>query len=165
MARPGFRNHPKFRRLVHELKLPEPYVLGLCECLWSVAYESGDPVVGDETDVELAAGWPGEPGVLCRAMLNCGGVGRPGLIEVVPDRDECFGIHDLYDHAPEYTQRRMKRESERRAKGKTISDLRRDAANTRWRGAEATVGEADANECNCPTHASDSDANGATPST
>jgi hypothetical protein len=71
MARPGLKNHPKFRRLVFVLKEPIPHVLGYLECLWMVAYECGDPLIGDQTDVELAAEWPGERGKLCKALSEC----------------------------------------------------------------------------------------------
>src|SRR4051812_26885101 len=62
MARPTLRQHPKFRRLCHLLAVPVPHALGYLECMWSVGYQCGDPVLGDATDVELAAEWPGEPG-------------------------------------------------------------------------------------------------------
>ena len=113
MARPGFRNHPKFRRLTKLLQLPGPHVLGHCEYLWSVAYESGNAVIGDAMDVELAAGWEGEDGRLCRALLDCGGTGRPGLIEDVPESPATFRVHDLMDHAPDYVQGRAAKEAER----------------------------------------------------
>ena len=67
MARPGFRKHPKFRRLVHLLGLPEAHVLGHVEMLWDTAYECGDDRLGDSLDVELACGWSGEPGKLTEA--------------------------------------------------------------------------------------------------
>ena len=40
--RPTLRLHPKFRRLKYLLSLPTPYAMGLLECLWDVAYQSGD---------------------------------------------------------------------------------------------------------------------------
>lgn len=88
MARPGFRNHPKFRRLVDILSLPEPHVYGICEFIWQVAYENGKSEIGDEKDVELAAHWTGEAGKLCRALLECGGGDRAGLIEPVNARTQ-----------------------------------------------------------------------------
>ncbi len=113
MARPGLTAHPKFRRLAHALQLPTPYALGLLECLWSVAYESGRAEIGDETDIELAAQWPGEPGVLCRALLIAGGEGRAGFIESTAD-DPCrFEVHDLMHHAPDYVRKRREREDAR----------------------------------------------------
>jgi hypothetical protein len=111
MGRPGLQKHPKFRRLVHTLKLPTPYALGLLECLWDTAYERGDARVGDSIDVELAAQWPGDPGTLCEALLKCGGKGHSGFID---ERDGIFYIHDLADHQPSYVCQRKKNEEERR---------------------------------------------------
>ena len=117
MARPGLHNHPKFRRLVHLLAMPVAHVRGYLECLWDVAYENGNAVLGDETDVELAAQWVGEPGKLCSALLNCGGQGRTGFVELLSANGNANGnqiaVHDLFDHAPEYVFSRSKRESER----------------------------------------------------
>lgn len=83
MGRPGMMEHPKFRRLVAMLKMPAAHVRGHLECLWDVAYQCGRAEIGDEMDVELAAGWAGEPGALCKAMLGCGGNGSAGFIERV----------------------------------------------------------------------------------
>lgn len=97
MALPGFRNHPKFRRLVAALHIPEAHVLGHIEMMWEVCYESGNAILGDSTDVELAAGWVGDAGVLCAALAECGGKTRSGLIEEVGPG--IWAIHDFYDHA------------------------------------------------------------------
>jgi hypothetical protein len=99
MARTELRDHPKFRRLAHTLKLPTPYVLGLLECLWQTGYQSGSDFIGDSTDVELCSEWPGEPGVLTSALLACGWI---------DEADGKYCIHDLYDHAPEYAKKRMR---------------------------------------------------------
>lgn len=144
MARTGFRNHPKFRRLVHLLGVPEPHAYGLCEFLWSVSYESGNPVIGDLLDVELNAGWKGEAGLLCLSLLNCGGENCAGLIEPIGDdykrisfvdtnstKGVRFQIHDLHDHAPDYVRRRMAREEDRASNGMTISDVRRKSVSAR----------------------------------
>jgi hypothetical protein len=123
MARPGLFQHPKFRRLVHALGEPVPHVLGYLECMWSVGYECGDSLLGDETDVELAAQYPGQKGRLFAALRQC---------RFIDDVGGQFHIHDLYDHAPRYVQRRMQLEAQRRRNGQTISDLRRAAALKRW---------------------------------
>jgi hypothetical protein len=127
VARPTLQTHPKFRRLVHTLQEPAPHVVGYLEVMWHVGYESGDPLLGDAVDVELAAQYPGPAGKLFQALLDC------GFIELA----DCgrYSIHDLYDHAPEYVQRRAERETKRRLKGQTISDLRREAARKRWGNA------------------------------
>lgn len=113
MALPGFRNHPKFRRLVAALGIPEAHVLGHVEMMWEVCYESGNPVLGDDVDVELAAGWGGEPGALCTALVACGGKTRAGLIEETSPGSGVYQVHDLEDHAPSYVESRRIRQEER----------------------------------------------------
>jgi hypothetical protein len=134
-------NHPKFRRAVHILGETRAHVRGHLELLWDVAYESGNPRIGDITDVELAADWQGKPGLLCNAFLHCGGEGRAGFLEELADEPGCFAVHDLCDHAPEYVKKRMERETQRRQRGKTIeqirSDAARQAAQARWQQSNA----------------------------
>jgi hypothetical protein len=114
MARIGLRNHPKFRRLVAMLSMPEAYVLGHLQMLWETAYELGD-AIGDATDVEVAAGWVGDPGVLCAALASCGGCGRSGFLD--PDTSEgrqgCYVVHDLYENAPRYIKTRIYKKTRR----------------------------------------------------
>ena len=128
--RPTLLNHHKFRRLCLILGAPKPAVIGYLELLWCSAYESGDPRIGDAIDVELACEWDGAAGELTAALEKCGGPARSGFIDV--DDDGIYSVHDLFDHAPEYVQKRARREADRRKKGKTISDLRREAAEKRW---------------------------------
>jgi hypothetical protein len=160
MARPTLFAHQKFRRLAHMLGAPDPHVTGYLELMWHVAYESGNPRLGDATDVELAAKWPGEPGKLCDAMLRCGGDGRAGFIEEDPDRPGTFQIHDLFDHAPDYVRKRGEREAERVRLGKTLSDRRRDAANARWHPEDV---QPDASGSQLQLLALQADADGAPP--
>ncbi len=110
MARPGLLQHPKFRRLVHTMREPVPHILGYLECLWQVAYECGQAVIGDAVDVELAAQFPGEPGKLTAALVGC------GLIDTLEGGR--YQVHDLYDHAPDYVLDRARREGERKKEKK-----------------------------------------------
>jgi len=108
MARPGLRNHPKFRRLKKLLNLPAVYVEAHLEAMWKVGYENGNPVIGDESDVELAAEWEDSdrpPGEFVAAVVDC------RLVDKL--KDGRIQIHDLFDHAPEYVQGRAARELER----------------------------------------------------
>jgi hypothetical protein len=105
MARPGFTTHPKFRRLCYLLGEPEPHVYGYVEYIWHVAYENGDPCIGDALDVELAAKYPGEQGKLAEALAEV------RLLDVV---EGMYHVHDLFDHAPDYVQQRARKEAERR---------------------------------------------------
>jgi hypothetical protein len=106
MPRPTLFEHPKFHRLVHELKLPRPYVLGLLEFLWRPGYASGNPIIGDAIDVELVAEWPGTPNALVTELEKLRFIDRL--------EDGRYQIHDLFDHAPEYVSERRKRENERK---------------------------------------------------
>lgn len=101
MAKPELRNHRKFRKLRRLLQEPVPHLIGYLDCLWHQGYQTGDPRIGDATDVEAAAEFPGEPGCFTTAALEA------GFIE--QDADGTYRIHDLYEHAPRYVQLRMKR--------------------------------------------------------
>jgi hypothetical protein len=69
--------------------------------MWECGYQTGNPVLGDSDDVEAAAMYPGERGKFVSAAHES------GFIETDPDG--VFVIHDLYDHAPEYAKKRMRR--------------------------------------------------------
>ena len=117
-------SHRKFRRLVALTRLPEAHVRGLLECLWDAAYETGDPFVGDSTDVEAAARWNGHQGDFTAALLQAGGDGQAGYIEALDGVPGRYSIHDLHDHAPEYVKNRWRREQERRSTGSRFRENR-----------------------------------------
>ncbi len=102
MPRPTLFDHPKFHRLVHLLGLPEPHVLGHLEYLWRVGYSSGNPVIGDALDVEIAAKWTGDRGKFCEALVGV------RLIDAVENGQ--FQIHDLHENAPAYVKSRERME-------------------------------------------------------
>lgn len=156
MARPGLLRNRKFVRMERMKGMTKAIALGSLELIWSAAYETGEDLVGTAEDVELAADWRGEPGLLFAALRDAGLPG-PGFIEEAPERPRMWRIHDLYDHAPDYVQRRMEREAERLAKGRTISDIRSEAAKARWNK------EKDANGCKRPPLADPQDAKVLTP--
>jgi len=105
MARQTLDRAVKFKRLVLELDLPRPYVRGLLETLWDVAHECGDPVIGDDEDVEAAAEWPGTAGEFVSALAK---------LEWIDQLDDgSWEIHDYWDHAPDYVRKRRQRELER----------------------------------------------------
>ncbi|SRR5579871_5667051 len=108
MARPGFRQHQKLNRLSHILGLAIPYAWGLCECLWDVSYQNGNPVIGDSIDVELAAEWPGDRGKLTEALLAV------RLIDEI--EPGVYAIHDLLENAPDYVRKRFERDQNRKHK-------------------------------------------------
>lgn len=156
MARPGLTKHPKFLAFRRMLSVNKAQALGHLELLWMGPYESGDPFLGDKEAVEDAAEWnpigdgtKGDRGDLFAAALNCGGPGRAGFIEEDPDRPGFYRLHDLWDHAPDYVYNRAEREAQRRAKGKTLSELRAEAgrkgAEARWHSHDGKNGNAMAN--------------------
>jgi hypothetical protein len=181
MARPGFSQHRKFRRLVRSLG-SQALARGALELIWDAAYENGEDYIGDTTDVEHAGDWQGEPGVLVAALLGAGGEGNAGFIDPDPDRPGHFRVHDLYDHAPEYVKKRMDREAARREQGVTLSQVRAAAAKAKHlkrlaeQGAQlaaegaalaaerhATGGHPAASERHLQTNGSNWPANGTTP--
>lgn len=157
MARVGLKSHPKFKRLLAMLHIPEAHAYGHLQMLWDVAYELGEDI-GDAFDVEINAGWTGESGVLCDALARCAGEGREGFIEPNPDRPGHWRVHDLYDHAPKYVQKRMEREAARLARGVTISEIRRSAAKEMHN--RKICMQTDANENHLHPFASKNGANG-----
>jgi hypothetical protein len=118
MARPTLLKHRKFRRLVYLLGIPEAHVLGHLEYLWQGVYDSGEDAIGDRIDLELAAGWAGERGVFAEAAIAAG---------FFDEVDGIVTVHDLWDHAPEYVERRARKEAERRTKGQNLSEIRAEA--------------------------------------
>lgn len=126
--RPTLLNNTKFKRLCLELKLPRAQVIGHLELLWSVAHESGVPVFRTAKDVEAAAEWAGDSGLFSSSMLEI------GLIDSI---DSGFELHDYWEHAPEYVQKRRTRELERKVKA---AKLRDSADNGRQRQTTAENG-------------------------
>ena len=125
MARPGLSQNRKFRRLVRDLG-STIIARGVLELIWDACYESGNDYLGSDDDVELAAFWDGDPGKLVKALASAGGEGKAGFIEPDPDSPG-WRVHDLFENAPDYVQKRMMREIARNERGETISTLRREA--------------------------------------
>lgn len=113
MPRQTLFDHPKFQRLCYILQLPEPYVLGHLEYIWRVGYQKGDPVIGDELDVEINAKWQGERGVLVSALLETRFIDRQA--------DGKLAIHDLDHHAPDYVKARARMEQYRKRCRNTVT--------------------------------------------
>jgi hypothetical protein len=168
MARPGLRNHPKFLLLCQLAGDCAAHVYGHLGFLWETAYESGKAAVGTSRQVELAAGWDGQAGTFTRALLDCGEDGQAGFIEPIDGDSARYQIHDLYDHAPDYVKKRMLRETEREARGKTLSDLRAEAGklggSKRKQTADSCLGkQTEANGSKSSPLAPCQEANGDTP--
>ena len=131
--RPGLLQHRKFARLAR-LVGNDATALGSLEMLWNACYEAGDDVLGDAGDVEHMARWRGKAGVLVSALVESGFVD-------VDDAGE-HSVHDLWDHAPRYVQKRAEREQERRNKGTTLAEVRSSAGR---KGAQQVASKRAAN--------------------
>lgn len=139
MARPGLLKHRKFIRLSRILR-SRYRAYGVLGLLWEAGYESGEPIIGDEADVEAVCDWDGEPGELVAALQSCGGAG-PGFIVLLDDGR--FEVHDFWTHAPTYVRRRAEREVARQRAGLTLSEIRAAAGRL---GAAAKHGKRLAND-------------------
>ena len=149
MGRPGLTQHRKFRRLTRATGSAVT-ARGSLELIWDTCYEAGVAYLGDADDVEAAAQWTGEPGLLARSLLDAGGEGEAGFIDELPGRPGHFECHDLYDHAPEYVRKRFDREAERQARGVTLKEIRsakgKAAAAARWGKGDAGQNSAHSGE-------------------
>jgi hypothetical protein len=115
MARPGLTGHRKFRRLARALGSPI-LARGALELLWDSCYEAGDDYVGTAADIEQAIGWPGESGVLVRALIDAGAPEGVGFLDPAHGVEGAFRVHDLWHHAPDYVAKRRRRELDRQGK-------------------------------------------------
>jgi hypothetical protein len=126
MVRASLLVHPKFLRLVEELGMPAPHVLGHLVTLWRAAHERPTEPLGDARTVELLADWGGEPGVLAAALHSV------RFIDDVGGATACFRVHDLRDHAPEAVKKRIDRAAVRKELGVTMRERRQASARARW---------------------------------
>ena len=117
MPRPDLYDHPKFNRLCFILKMPRPHVLGHLEFLWRVGYASGNPVIGDSLDVEIAAEWTGDVGALTKALLEVKLIDESKHGKLLR-----FKIHDLHDNAPDYVQARYRMNNWRKSRKRRSLD-------------------------------------------
>jgi len=106
MAHHSLAGNRKRKKLCRELGLSKPLAVGHLVCFWWQVYEDKG-VMPDgllprwsADDIEEAAEWDGEPGVLIAAMVKVRFLERIG---------ETFAIHDYADWAPKYVQERWKR--------------------------------------------------------
>ncbi len=127
MARISLTRSIKFRRLVRVLGIPEPHVRGHLDYMWESCWESVSPTLGTPEVVELVAMWNGAPGVFAQALEDIGFLDR--------DEDNNLQVHDFWEHAPDYVDRRLarakKKQEELYNRGRTTpsrTDERRQAA-------------------------------------
>lgn len=111
---------------------------GALELLWEACYEAGDDYVGTAADIETLVGWDGEAGMLTKALVEVGAPEGHGFLEPVvrvadPSTqgpvEQCYRVHDLWHHAPDYVKKRREREIERQQKTAPGSGVGRTAPN------------------------------------
>ena len=120
MPRPTLFDHPKFLRLAHDLGISRPATLGHLEFVWRIGYASGNPTIGDEVDVEIAAEWDGEPGKFAAACERIGFLDRNGSGKL--------SIHDLDENSPKYVKDRRYQELKRKEKGRASACIGDESA-------------------------------------
>jgi len=113
----GTQNHPKFKRLMRVLGIPEYQAIGLLEAVWLMTANSawgGD--LGKHSDEDIAAtiDWRGDPEKLVAALIET------GWLDPVEDERRLV-VHDWEDHCPEYIRKRFVRQSKSREKPKPSS--------------------------------------------
>lgn len=101
MAKEGLIVHRKFRRLVSILKMNQAHVLGHLEMIYLSAHVAADPNFADGPTLEAAACWEGKEGQLTQALRTA------GLLD--KGRGHVLTLHDYWDHAPDYVQKRAAR--------------------------------------------------------
>lgn len=84
-------SHPKTQKLIRRQGPAAAWNL-ICLFLWCAGNRSDGDLSGmDAEDIEIAAGWTGEPGVLLRALIDVGFVdGEAGS----------YTVHDWQEHNP-----------------------------------------------------------------
>ncbi len=98
----------KFRRLVSQLGMSGPHVLGHLEYLWQYCHAHAktiDGVLFEPGDVELISEWAGEKGVFVKALLENGWLDKLDSGHVV--------IHDYKDHIPPFVRDRFRMQLKR----------------------------------------------------
>ena len=105
---------PKFIKLCRRARLKPAHAIGHLCCIWIRSWQSASEMIGDDDDVEIAAGWDGKPGVLLEALSSTRWIDRAG---------DKWTVHDFWEHAPHHVKQRHKRavdrETERGAESKT----------------------------------------------
>lgn len=100
MARAGILDHPKFKRYVFKMGEPVAHCLGYLECLWQTAHQLRNAKIGDELDVEINCGYPGDPGKCFASLLEC---------RLIDEIDGVFYVHDFMDHCPNHVKKAVSR--------------------------------------------------------
>lgn len=118
----GTATHPKFKRLLKKLKLPQYAITGILESIWSMAAqyaaETGDLSRFNADDIADYCEWDRDADELVNALVECRWL----------DRDERTGrlvVHDWLDHRPGYINERL-RKQQFRSSGSASKDKQGD---------------------------------------
>src|SRR5262245_25445249 len=101
MALPGLQHHKKFGRLVRAFG-SRITAMGVLSLLWDHCYATADDDVGTAADLAYIVDWPDDAAPLVAALVASGFVD-----EIAPGH---YRVHDLFDHCPQYVQRRRRRQ-------------------------------------------------------
>jgi hypothetical protein len=124
-------SHPKVRRLARLSGVSVQTALGHLVSLWiwvGTSHPDGDLGSVDALDVELAANWDGDDGVLYAALVAS---------KLLDETDEGLRVHDWQDHMGSYTSRtrqqryrERKREEREALRNDDITVMQRDVTTT-----------------------------------
>ncbi len=98
MKREAF-DHPKFRLLGRDLRIPMCYVRGIMESLWLVTgrnFPQGDVGRWSNEEIAVAIDYPGDADELVNALM------RRRLVDEIPDGR--LYVHDWHEHADQHVQ-------------------------------------------------------------
>ncbi len=106
----GTTSHPKFRRLMIQLKLKQYEAAGVLELLWSMAAQftdDGNLSRFDAVDIAANLDWHSDPETLLKTLVDC---------RWLDSMDGQFIVHDWEDHMPHFITERIKKRGQRAAK-------------------------------------------------
>lgn len=143
----GTTNHPKFRRLQKQLKLPTYAVAGLLELLWMLTtqFASEDGDIGRFSNQEIAdyCDYEGDADSLVTALVDCKWL----------DRDaDSLQVHDWLDHRPSFIDDRIRiRESRKKSKdfdacSPDVREQSETVANNRPQPSQAKPSQTNSNQ-------------------
>lgn len=90
------KDHPKFKLLARDLKLPLCFVRGIIESIWletSVNWHRGDIGNWSNDEIAIAIDYPGDADELIRCLL------KRHLLDPLPGAGRLY-VHDWHEHAP-----------------------------------------------------------------
>ena len=125
------REHPKVLKLAKDLKIPPAHALGhLCSLwLWTLRMApDGDLSSFERDDLEIAAGWLGEDGVLIDAMIKR---------RLIVENGDGLAIHDWDEYATHLkAAERKRKQRERKKRSRDVTGHTRNVTGCHRTGAD-----------------------------